>query len=128
MGRTVTSDLPDAPQSTPDPSKEALLASFPLFQEKPLYLGEPDYVRPSILLALPIQQPHCSWQLAGEGSGSLFNPNPLIFSAGAGVHHPHRSKGGCQDGVTWTVLETHPNVTAIATGFPLSPSPSAREN
>ena len=34
VGWTVTSDLPDAPQSTPDPST-ALLASFPLFQEKP---------------------------------------------------------------------------------------------
>ena len=31
---------------------------------------------------------------------------------------------GGQDGVTWTVLDTCPNVRASETGFPLSPSPS----
>ena len=38
MGWTVTSDLPDAPQSTADPSI-ALLASFPLFRRSPPDLG-----------------------------------------------------------------------------------------
>ena len=35
---------------------------------------------------------------------------------------------GGQDGVTWTVLETHPNVMASVPGFPLSPGPSPQEN
>ena len=62
MGWTVTSNLPDAPQSTPDPSR-ALLASFLFSRRSPPDLGpqyDPDSVRPRILIALPIQQRHYS--------------------------------------------------------------------
>ena len=86
-----------------------------------------------ILPALPNQQPHYSRQFSGIGSSSLLSHNPLTFSAGAGVHHPHRSKGGCirtykrPGGVTWTVLQTRLDVMARMTGFPPSHNPHPGE-
>lgn len=125
-GETLTSDLPDAPPSTPDPSHSSLgLLSSSLpgeapRPERPAVTGSKDSASPAQ------RQPHYSRQFSGIGSHSLLSHNPLTFSAGAGVHHPHRSKEDASVHLQerlWTVLQTRLDVTARVTGFPPPTTP-----
>ena len=134
---TLTSDLPHAPQCKPDPCT-ALFGPFPLVQEKPPRPWPPvrsrlfetqDSASPAhpatpLLLAALWGRESLPFESQSTHIFSWFTGQPILIA----IREDASAPTGGQEGIKWTVLETHPNGRASVTVFPLSPSTSPREN